>query len=96
MFSAYEDYLRKCAAKLDPHCGDQIFFNIVYGNQTVSDECCFDLVYDMGYSCHRDMTNYVAESPKFKDDKVQISERSQKAWNECASSPSPQSIGVEV
>ena len=44
----------------------------------------------------RDMTNYDAESPKFKADKVQISERSQKVWNECASSPSPQSIGVEV
>ena len=96
MLSSYEAYLTECAAKLDPHCGDQIFFNIIYGNRTVSSECCFNLVFDMGYSCHRDMTNYAVESPKFEHDKDQISQRSQKVWNECSSSPSPQPIGVEV
>lgn len=81
--SSYETYLGNCAAELYPECGNQIYLSVFLGNQTVINECCFNLVNDLGQRCHEDMTKYVLTSPKFMSNKVSIWERSKKIWNDC-------------
>ncbi|KAK7377441.1 hypothetical protein VNO80_02866 [Phaseolus coccineus] len=83
--SSYEDYLTNCASNLDSICGKDIFFAIFFGNTTVIEDCCDELVNDVGKVCHDDMTKYVLTKSKFKSSDVQILERSQKLWNDCVS-----------
>ena len=59
--STYEIYLSNCASKLKPNCGKQVFFNVFFGNETVSDKCCVSLVKDMGKSCHLDITKFAVQ-----------------------------------
>jgi hypothetical protein len=82
---SYEKYLTNCAKKLFPLCGEEIFFSVFIGNQTVSNTCCLLLVQEIGHRCHDDMTRYILESPKYKANKVSIWQRSEKVWNGCVS-----------
>ncbi|KAK7317445.1 hypothetical protein RJT34_01691 [Clitoria ternatea] len=90
--SAYEKYLSDCSQKLKPHCGQQIFFSVFIGNQTVSNDCCLSLVNDMGKSCHVDLTRYAVQLPLFKKNQTQILNRCKKVWTECSYVLSPSSI----
>jgi hypothetical protein len=83
--SSYEKYLENCDLKLHPFCGSEIFSSAIYGNQTVSDGCCKNLVNDLGQKCHEDITKYIVSFPKFKTNKILIWQRSKKVWNDCAS-----------
>ncbi|KAG5039987.1 hypothetical protein AAZX31_05G073600 [Glycine max] len=83
--SAYEKYLSDCASKLKPHCGEQIFFSVFVGNQTVTNRCCLSLLNDMGKACHTDVTKYAVTLPLFKQNLTQILKRSEKVWNDCSS-----------
>lgn len=100
--SSYEKYLGNCAIKLFPDCGNQVFQSVFLGNQTISNECCINLVKDVGQHCHDDLTKYILTTPKFKANKVSIWQRSKKIWNDCISfsldiSPSPtESVGVSA
>lgn len=87
--SSYEKYLTNCASRIEPKCGEQIFFGVFVGNQTVSDFCCLNLVNDVGKSCHTDMTRYAVRSPLFRKKQTQILNRCQKIWNDCTLVPSP-------
>lgn len=81
--SSYEKYLTNCASKLKPNCGQQVFFGVFVGNQTVSDFCCENLVNDMGKSCHVDLTKFATSSPTFKKNGTQIIKRCYKVWDDC-------------
>nr|KYP34973.1 hypothetical protein KK1_044015 [Cajanus cajan] len=87
--STYENYLKNCASKLKPQCGEQIFFNVFFGNQTISNYCCVSLVNDLGKTCHSDITKFALNLPTFKPNQNQILYRCEKAWNDCSSISSP-------
>ncbi|QCD94268.1 hypothetical protein DEO72_LG5g2351 [Vigna unguiculata] len=70
--SPYGAYLSNCVNKLKPKCGEQIFFSVIVGNQTVSRYCCTSLVKDMGQTCHTDVTRYAADLPEHKNNKREI------------------------
>ncbi|ESW33399.1 hypothetical protein PHAVU_001G065900 [Phaseolus vulgaris] len=78
-----EDYLTNCASNLDTFCGKDVYFAIFFGNTTVNEDCCDELVSGVGKVCHDDMTKYVLTKLNFKNNYVQILERSQKIWNDC-------------
>ncbi|KAG4912234.1 hypothetical protein JHK82_052814 [Glycine max] len=77
--SAYEKYLSDCASKFKPRCGEQIFFGVFVGNQTVTNRCCLSLLNDMGKACHTDVTKFAVSLPTFKQNQTQILKRSEKA-----------------
>jgi len=83
--SSYEKYLNNCAAQLYPICGEEIFSSVFFGNQTSSNECCFNLVNESGKCCHDDLVKHILSSPKFHTNKISIWQRSAKVWNDCAS-----------
>ena len=83
--SAYEKYLSDCASKFKPRCGEQIFFGVFVGNQTVTNRCCLSLLNDRGKACHTDVTKFVVSLPTFKQNQTQILKRSEKVWNDCSS-----------
>ncbi|KAK7364611.1 hypothetical protein VNO80_13348 [Phaseolus coccineus] len=87
--SPYATYLSNCVKELKPKCGEQIFFAVIVGNQTVSNYCCLSLVNDMGKTCHNDVTSYAANLPEYKKNKTQILNRCEKIWNYCSSLGSP-------
>lgn len=82
---SYAKYLTDCAAKLHPHCGSQIFFGTFFGNETVSTDCCLNLVHDMGHRCHDSLTKYnlIIRSSEFKPKETQILQRNNQIWNDC-------------
>ena len=84
---SYENYLANCASKLDSICGKDIYFAVFFGNTTIIEDCCGELVNDVGKRCHNDMTKYVLIKTKFRSSNAQILERSEKVWNDC--------VGVE-
>ena len=84
--SWFEKHLKNCATKLYQPCGDEIFFSIFFGNQTAGNECCFNLVNEVGKQCHDDTTKYILASENFKKKKSSILERSWKVWDSCVSS----------
>ena len=51
--SAYEKYHSDCASKLKPHCGEQIFFSVFVGNQTVTNRCCLSLLKSLPHRRHK-------------------------------------------
>jgi len=79
----YENYLANCVSNLDSICGKDIYFAVFYGNTTVIEDCCDELVNDVGKRCHDDMTKYVLTKTKFRSSNAQILERSEKVWNDC-------------
>jgi len=81
--SSNEHYLANCASKLDTICGKDIYFAVVFGNTTVIEDCCDELVYDVGKVCHDDMTKYVLIKTKFTRGNTKILKRSKKVWNDC-------------
>jgi len=83
--SSYQKYLNNCAQQLYPICGEEIFSNVFFGNQTFSNVCCLNLVKDLGKSCHDDLVKYILSTPKFQKNKISIWERSEQVWNDCAS-----------
>jgi hypothetical protein len=83
--SWYQKYLNNCARRVYPPCGDEIFFSIFVGNQTASNECCFNLVNEVGKQCHDDMTKFIVASRAYKESSS-ILERSGKVWDNCVSS----------
>lgn len=88
--SSYEKYLVNCVNKLKPKCGDELFFGVFFGNQTVSNYCCHSLVSDMGKSCHTDVTKHTVKLPMFKKNEAQILNRCENIWNDCSLVNSPQ------
>ncbi|KAL2317829.1 hypothetical protein Fmac_031705 [Flemingia macrophylla] len=77
-------YLTHCASLLGKHCGDEVFSAIIFGNKTVSGECCNTLVNDVGKQCHDDMTKYILTLKKSpKNVQLEILKRSHNVWNEC-------------
>ena len=81
--SSYGHYLANCASKLDSICSKDIYFAVFFGNTTVIEDCCNELVYDVGKVCHDDMTKYVLTKTKFRSNNAQILKRSEKVWNDC-------------
>jgi len=82
---SYEKYLNNCAAQVYPICGEEIFSSVFFGNQTYSNECCFNLMNDLGKRCLDDLVKHILSSPKFYTNKISIWQRSAKVWNDCAS-----------
>nr|KYP60156.1 hypothetical protein KK1_015604 [Cajanus cajan] len=78
-----ENYLEDCAAKLYPDCGNELYSAIFFDNDTVSKECCQNLVVDLGKTCNDKMTMYILELPEFKPNKTQILQRSDEIWKGC-------------
>jgi len=63
---SYKNYLTDCAAKLHPHFADQTYFDIFYGNEATSEDCCKNLHVDVGKSYTDNMIKFVlASSPQF-------------------------------
>ena len=81
--STYEKYLSNCSRKTYLNCGDEIFFSVVFGNRTVSNDCCVNLITNVGKQCHDDMTKFIVTLPKFESNKLQIFQRNNKVWNNC-------------
>ncbi|KAL2332927.1 hypothetical protein Fmac_014140 [Flemingia macrophylla] len=81
--SSHEKYLEECAVKLYPDCGNQLYSAIFFDNDTISKECCENLVKDVGKSCNDQMTLYILGSPQFKKNETQILRRSNEIWKEC-------------
>ncbi|RDX76338.1 hypothetical protein CR513_43679, partial [Mucuna pruriens] len=81
--SSYEEYLNNCAARLYPNCGDEMFSAIFFGNQTVTYDCCFQLVNDVGKLCHDDMVKYILKLPEYGPNQTEILHRSEIIWNDC-------------
>ncbi|KAK7333247.1 hypothetical protein VNO80_30012 [Phaseolus coccineus] len=82
---SYKDYLTDCAAKLHPkYCADQTYFDIFYGNETTSEECCKNLHVGVGKSCTDNLIKFVlASSPQFNKNETQIWRRINQIWNGC-------------
>jgi len=98
--SLFEKHLNNCATKVYQPCGDEIFFSIVFGNQTVGKECCLNLVNEVGKQCHDDMTKAILTTEDFRKSKTSsILKRSAKVWDSCVSSllnNNPQAAGPNV
>ncbi|KAF3457015.1 hypothetical protein FNV43_RR01672 [Rhamnella rubrinervis] len=74
------DFLKECASKLEP-CGYKIYL-AVFGNGTVSDECCGKLV-RTGKVCHDDLVKHLIADPSFKGNAAQVLAKSEQVWNGC-------------
>lgn len=96
--SSYETYLNNCGKKLNSNCGHEVFFAVFFGNETVSNNCCLNLVNDLGKRCHDDLTKYILQLPEFKTNEIKILQRSEKVWNNCVlvDFPSPKPVGAEA
>ncbi|CAJ1971914.1 unnamed protein product [Sphenostylis stenocarpa] len=81
--SSCKKYLTNCGSNLDRICGEEIFLAVFFGNTTVRDGCCDELMGDVGKVCHDDMTRCVLTLPKFRNSKVEMLKRGQKVWNDC-------------
>lgn len=73
--------LEKCAAKLTPACGDEIFAG-VFGNGKVTEHCCYKLV-EMGKPCHDRLVEWMLSIPDFREDAPKILSNSAKIWYHC-------------
>ncbi|KAE9596106.1 hypothetical protein Lal_00030480 [Lupinus albus] len=74
-----------CASKLHPDCGTEIYFGVFFGNGTISEDCCYNLVHDLGRSCHDSMTAYALNNfPKFKPQEADILKRKDEVWVNCS------------
>lgn len=83
--SSYEKLLRDCAAKLHEKCGNQILSILIYKNETITNDCCHNLVYDVGLDCHYMMTNYIIQSQNLKEKETEILQGSIQIWRHCTS-----------
>jgi len=81
--SSYEQYLQRCASKLNPDCGPNIFSAVFFGNETVTCDCCDKLVNRVGKRCHDDMTKYILQMPNYRKNQIEILRRSESVWNDC-------------
>ncbi|KAK7305379.1 hypothetical protein VNO77_43284 [Canavalia gladiata] len=70
--SSSVQYLKDCAAKLHSPCHGQIILGTFFGNQTLSKDCCHNLVLDLGKPCNDNLTKHVLRSPQFKQNENQI------------------------
>ncbi|KAE9608516.1 hypothetical protein Lal_00020880 [Lupinus albus] len=78
-----QKYLFNCVSNLNPSCGQDIFYVLLFGNKTLSSDCCSNLVNDVGKICHDDLVKNMFTSSKFKSKETLILENSEKLWNEC-------------
>lgn len=91
---SYEEYLHNCSSKLYPTCGDEIFAVIFFGNQTLTDGCCYQLVNEVGKLCHDDMTKYILKKHKFTANQHEILQSSGHVWNDCVNLASPLIVSI--
>lgn len=84
--SSFAKYLRDCASKLHEKCGSQILSAIAYKNETITKDCCHNLVYDVGKACHENMTKFIIQSQGLKQKETQILQGSRQIWDDCKSS----------
>ena len=83
--SVYEKYLSDCTSKLKPYCGEQIFFDVFVGNQTMTNHCCLSLLNGMGKASkqkHHKLCSDIAIVQAKTNSNLKWSE---KVWNDCSS-----------
>ncbi|CAJ1960309.1 unnamed protein product [Sphenostylis stenocarpa] len=74
-----------CSSKFHSQCGEELYFGIFFGNDTVSRDCCQNLVVDVGKECKDIMTKLVLRFPRFKQNETLVLRRSDQIWNDCLS-----------
>ncbi|KAI4357085.1 hypothetical protein L6164_001056 [Bauhinia variegata] len=87
-------HLEKCGSRLTPKCREELSGFIVFGKATVTEECCDQLVNNLGQRCHFDLMKSLVLNPNFKSTISEIFERGEQIWEKCAlaaKSPSPSS-----
>ena len=57
-------FLNKCAKRITPNCGKEIFKS-VFEDGVPTSFCCTELV-RMGKGCHNKMVEYIAHGPQFQ------------------------------
>ncbi|KAL1202198.1 Protein DOWN-REGULATED IN DIF1 11 [Cardamine amara subsp. amara] len=72
-----------CLLKITPKCALDIIAN-VFGNGTISDSCCHDLVQE-GRVCHDTLIQYISDRPSLRANETQYLKKKNDLWNHCIS-----------
>lgn len=74
-------YLDKCAKRITPNCGKEIFKS-VFENGVPSSICCNELI-RMGKVCHDKMVEYIAHGPQFQSNLLEYLARGGEVYKGC-------------
>ncbi|EOA34046.1 hypothetical protein CARUB_v10021553mg [Capsella rubella] len=72
-----------CLVKITPKCALNIIA-VVFGNGTLSDLCCSDLVKE-GKLCHDTLIKYIAYRPSLIAHETEYLKKRDEVWNHCVS-----------
>ena len=84
-YPGFFKYLERCGKKFDVKCGQKVYFAIYFGNVTLTDQCCVNMVNKLGKRCHEGMLRFTLLTRTFKDSISDILSRAKKIWNNCSS-----------
>ncbi|XP_028760131.1 protein DOWN-REGULATED IN DIF1 11-like [Neltuma alba] len=79
----FHEYLRQCSKKFKK-CGPLAYDAVVFKNATMTNQCCYNLVKDVGKSCFDNLLTLVLHSPAFKANASAIKESNRQVWNHCS------------
>ncbi|VVB16621.1 unnamed protein product [Arabis nemorensis] len=74
-----------CLVKITPKCALDII-DVVFGNGTLSDSCCHDLVKE-GKACHDTLIKYISDRPSLIAKETQYLKKRDDLWAQCVSIP---------
>ncbi|KAL1208527.1 hypothetical protein V5N11_008007 [Cardamine amara subsp. amara] len=72
-----------CLVKITPKCALDII-SVVFGNGTISDSCCHDLVQE-GKLCHDTLIKYISDRPSLIVKEAQFLKKRDDLWAHCVS-----------
>lgn len=85
--SAYENYINNCISKMKENCANQFINSLFESNQTISNDCCLNLVKDVGKSCLVDTIRYLTSVPMFQKNKMLMlsiaNNGTKNIWHDC-------------
>ncbi|VVB17319.1 unnamed protein product [Arabis nemorensis] len=73
----------KCVVPISPKCALDII-DQVFGNGTVSDSCCRELVKE-GKECHDTLIKYIANRPSLSASETKYLKKRDELWAQCVS-----------
>ena len=81
----FYNYLLKCSQKFIRNCGYLTFSTIVHRNATLAEECCCNIVNDVGKKCYDNLIIPVLETPAFRANVSKIIKSNKQVWDRCVS-----------
>ena len=83
-------FLNKCAKRITPNCGKDIFKS-VFKNGVPTSFCCTELV-RMGKGCHDKMVEYIAHGPQFQSHLLEYLARGEEVYKSCNTAGVPPAL----